>query len=295
MPRPERVRTREADRAQAVAQGAQAEADVETPQNDAAIDNAEEPSQSARTGDIPEAELALSRTVARRFGWVPQDEWKRDPAKWQDADLFIKDAPTQIETLKERLKRTGQVAEAQAEEARQRGIREAQEQLRQAATAGDADGAERAAQNLARHSGPPPQTVAWMGRNPWFKPPGEPGGDPIASAAFIAAVNTAEKSGAGIEEALSAGERAVRERFPEHFGETRAEPQRLSEIRQAPQVQGGSRGAAPVKSKEKGWGDIPAGDRAQMERGVQRRAREYGKSADEMRAQTATLYWRNQA
>ena len=294
MPRPQRVRDREAGRAQAATQSAETETTVQEPANDAAIDNGDEPSQSARTGEIVQDDPFINE-VAEEAGWTPLDKWDRDPKDHQDARTYLKQLPTVLKERNDRLRRMGQVAEAQAEEARLRGIQEAREQLRQAASAGDADGAEKAAQQMARHSGPPPQTVAWMGRNPWFKPPGEPGGDPIASAAFIAAVNTAEKGGAGIEEALSAGERAVRDRFPEHFGETRTEPQRLSEIRQAPQVQGGSRGAVTSRSKEKGWGDIPAGDRAQMERGVQGRAREHGKSVNDMRSLTAATYWRNQA
>ena len=283
MPRPQRIRDREATRAETLADEGVSR---ETPAIET-IDKEPEPSQSARSGEIDEAELAVSRSVARRLGWVPLEEWKRDPDKWSDAPAYLEETPRQIETLKERLKRTGQVTEAVAEEARLRGIQEAEGRLMQAVEAGDKDEALKAARAA---QGPPPQTIAWLGRNPWFNQ------DPDARLLAANSMKRAELAGATIEQQLQAGEDAVKRRFPEHF-EPEVEPQRearLSEIRTPPQVQGGSRGAVIQRTKEKGWVDIPAGDRGQMERGVERRARAHGKSVEEVRAWTAANYWREQ-
>ncbi len=283
MPRPERVKAREAARADTATEQAAEEksAVAET------IDNREEPSQSAPSGQVDEAELTVSRSVARRMGWVPLDEWKRDPAKWHDAPAYLEETPRQLDTLKERLKRTGQVTEAVAEEARQRGIKEAREQLVAATESGDKDAALAAARRL---EGPPPQTVAWMARNPWFNQ------DPDAQLLARNVIERALLAGATIEQQLQAGEDAVKRRFPEHF-EMQAEPQReakLSEVRTPPQVQGGSRGAVVPRSKEKGWTDIPPAVRGQMERSVNRIARAHNKTVAEVQGWTAANYWREQ-
>ncbi len=289
MPRPERVRAREAARAEAPT-----EADVsrETPVAAEPIDKTAEPSQSVRSGAIEDEapEVVLSRTVARRLGWVPQDEWKRDPAKWVDADQYLEETPRQIETLKERLKRTGQVAEAVAEEARREGIEQARRELLAATESGDKDAAIAAANKL---QGPPPQTVAWMGRNAWFNQ------DPDARLLAVNVIERSRLAGGTIEQQLQAGEDAVKRRFPEHFEIIPfAEPQRearLSEVRTPPQVQGGSRGAVAPRTKEKGWADIPSGDRGQMERSVQRLSRNHGKTAAEVQGMLAANYWRTVA
>lgn len=286
MPRPQRIRDREATRAEPPAdEGVSRETPTQEP-----IDNQPEPSQSARSGQIDEAELTVSRSVARRLGWVPLEEWKRDPAKWSDAPAYLEETPRQIETLKDRLKRTGQVIEAEVEETRRRTIQEAEGRIIAAAESGDKDAALAAARQM---QGPPPQTVAWIARNSWFNH------DPDAQLLARNVIERSARAGATIEEQLQAGEEAVKRRFPEHFEITpQVEPQRearLSEVRTPPQVQGGSRGAVVPRSKEKGWADIPAGDRGQMERGVERRARAHGKTVEEVRAWTAANYWREQS
>lgn len=285
MPRPDRIRQRETARAGAI--------DAADPPANEAIDNGGQSSQSVTTQeDEASPELVVSRTVARRMGWVPKEEWKRDPAKWVEADQYLENTPTEIAALKDDRRRMGNVAEAMAEEARQRGIREAEDRLKQATEKGDTDGAVAAARQM---QGPPPQTVAWLTRNPWFN------SDLDAQALAAAAMLRAQNSGGGIETQLAAGEDAVRKRFPEHFGVVaRIEPQetetRLSETRMTPpQVQGGSRGGTQQRPKEKGWGDLPSAARSQMAKAVQRAVRNHGKTEAEAQSFIARAYWSEQA
>lgn len=292
MPRPQRVREREQTRAAKVEADEPPIVATEQGANDA-IDNADEHSQSARTGQVvPEGELELARSVARRLGWVPQEEWKRDPTKWADADRFLEDTPRQIETLKERLRRQGQVSDAVAEDARRQGLREAEERLRAATRAGDEDGVVTAAHEVAKHAAPHPQTVAWIGRNPWFNE------DPTARLVAAEAIKRAEQRGATVADALEAGETEVRRRFPEHFDAPEPKREvRLSQVQTPPpQVQGGSRGGgATQRTKEPGWGDIPSADRNGMANAIKRTVRNHGLTEDAARTKLAEIYWRNQA
>jgi hypothetical protein len=290
MPRPQRVKIRE----QARAGTTDTAEDADRPQ-ELALDSLSEPEQVTRQGLVSEGELDLSRQVARRLGWVPQEEWKRDPSKWTDAPEFLDNTPAEITSLKERLRRSGQVAEEIAENARREAKAQAEAELREAARTGDEEKAVQAADKVARNSGPHPQTQAWLGRNPWFNE------DPEAQAVAVAAITRATKAGESIEAQLQAGEAAVRRRYPEHFGaaspsETRQTETRLSDIRPAaPAVTGGSRGTGlRTPTKEKGWMDIPQTERSQMQRFVTSAMRK-GQTEAQATSFLATAYWREKA
>lgn len=265
-----------------------AAAQVQDPQTEI-LDEPNAGEQSYRSGSVSEGELELSRTVAKRLGWTPKEDWTRDPAKWRDAPEFLEDTPRQIETLKERLKRTGQVTSDLLEEERRKARIEAQAELRQAAEAGNADAASAAAEKLARVSGPPPETVAWIGRNAWFND------DPDAQVLAVSEINRLAAQGASIPDQLSAAEAKVRKRFPEHF-EVREQPReevRLSEVRRnPPSVSAGSRGGVVVP-KEKGFTDIPAGDRQQYEKHFAKRFVNQGLTAEQAQTKYARSYWAN--
>lgn len=286
MPRPQRVQAREQARAGAVA------ATPETPENDPVddpVDNIAETTQTSRTGQVSEGELDLSRQVARRLGWVPENEWKRDPTKWTDAPEFLDRTPAIVESLQERIRRSGQVAEDLAEAARREARVQAERELREAARDGDEERTVAAANKMAGASGPPPQTTAWMARNPWFNE------DPEAQAVAVAAITRATKAGETIEAQLQAGEAAVKRRFPEHFGAPERTEARLSEVRTAPAVTGGSRGTG-VRSatREKGWMDIPSSERNQMQRFVTSAMRK-GQTEAQATGFLSTAYWREKA
>lgn len=256
------------------------------------LDNSADAVSDYRSGSV-EAELEVARSVAKRMGWTPKEDWKRDPARWVDAPEFLEKTPAELDTLKERLRRTSQAAADAIEEERRRARIEAQNEIRAAAEAQDPERAARAAQQLEQVSGPPPQTVAWIGRNPWFNE------DEDARILATREVNRLAQQGASIEDQLAAAEAKVKKRFPEYFGqaETRREPEEVrapDARRQAPippQVQAGTR-STDAKPKAKTFGDIPAGDRAQFDRYFRKRFEGQLGSKEAAEAKYAASYWR---
>lgn len=253
-------------------------------EQDEAIDLANEHGHADDTQGS-EGELELARKVAKRLGWTPLEDWKRDPEKWVDADRFLEETPRQIDTLKERLKRTGQAAEDAIEEERRRARIEAQAELRRAAEANDPDAAVAAGEKLARASGPSPDTVSWLAANRWFET------DHEAAAVARAAINRVHAEGGSIRDQLAEAEKVVRKRYPEHF-ETPRET-RLSDVRkEPPQVASGNRGPATTP-KDKSWTEIPRADRDQAEKHFLKRFMGRGMTQDQARAKYAASYWAN--
>ena len=283
MPRPDRYRAREAG-----AVVGQEPQDVVV-EDTAPLDEKESSGQSSRSGPVAQSELEVARNVARRMGWVPLEEWTREPSSWVEADEFLETTTKKIDNLKDRLKRTGQAADAAIEEARRRAREEAEIQLRQAARTGNEELAVQAARQVAQNAGPDPRTVAWIGRNSWFNE------DPAARMVAAAICDQEAAKGASIEDQLERAEAEVRRRFPEHFSTMeREEPaeRRLSEIRKAPSVQPGNRGTPPRSSKANGWNDIPSGDRVQLSKFVKKMATHNLSEAD-AQARLAASYWAN--
>lgn len=260
------------------------------------VDNAQE---AAQTSTSPaEGELELSRSVAKRLGWTPKEQWTRDPDRWRDAPEFLEQTASQVEALKERakalderVKRTAQAAAEAIEETRRQERQKAQAELRAAAEAQDPEAATLAAEKLARVSGPPAETIAWLGRNPWFE------SDPEAQALAKGVVDRAARAGATISEQLEAGEAAVRKRFPEHFPkETKTEkPKEEVRLSQSnitpPAVATGSRGGSG-QPKEKSFSDIPAADQGLYARHFAKKYESYMKP-EEAKEKYAKAYWMN--
>jgi len=132
--------------------------------------------------------------------------------------------------------------------------------------------------------------MAWIGRNPWFNE------DPDAQAMAVAEINRLAASKASIEDQLEGAEAKIRKRFPEYFGQAeRPEPAeaRLSEVRPAPPaVQRGTRGGES-RPKEKGYADIPPGDKASYIRYFAKNYESYGLKPEEAQARYAKAYWSN--
>ena len=285
MPRPARYAKRE---------GAVAATPASTPA--AAVDAAEAIGQDARTGLIPADEEAIAERVAKRLGWKSREEWgERAPANWMPASQFLERTPTEIETLKDRLKRTGQAAEAAIEDARKRAVQEAEIALRAAAKTGNEEAAVAAARVVAENSGPDTRVASWIAARPWFNQ------DKMARTLAVTVCDEQARAGKSVEDQLEAAEAEVRRRFPEHFpqaapvvdsreetGETR-----LSQVRTPPQVQPGQRGSAPpVKTQGPGWNDIPAADRQSLSKFVKKMATHNVSEADAQK-RLAASYWKN--
>ena len=264
-----------------------------------AVDSEPSNVSETKTGPVSEAdpELEVSRRVARRMGWVPKEEWKRDPDKWTDAPEFLETTPHRFETLQERQRRWGQIAEAEAERRAAEAVAAAKAEHAAAVKTGDVEAANAAVQKMA-NPGPPPQTRAWLGKNPWFHT------DPDAQTMAVRAIESAANSGADIDMQLQAGEAAVRRRFPEYFDDapvTRTEPRReqaetkLSDLR-PPSLASGSRSGSATRTqpKEKGWMDIPSADRNQMQPFIKKFIRR-GMTQGEAQDAYARTYWKEQA
>ena len=253
---------------------------VEDEAQDTALDESQEQEQ-LRSGQVGEDDFI--QTLARKAGWVSKEEWQRDPAKHVDAKAYLERLPEELESVKDRLKRTAQAAEAAMEDERKRARAEALAELREAAKRDDPE-AVRVAEQKLEQATPHPETVAWINRNAWFNE------DRHARAMAVEEVNALAAKGYTIQEQLAAAEKLIREKFPEHFGEPKREV-RMSEARPAPSVQSGSRGPS-TQPKEKGFADIPAGDRALYQKHFARRY-EGRMTVDEAREKYAKSYWAN--
>ena len=263
----------------------------EAPENQA-LDEASQEGQSPRTGQVGEADDDFVKALARRAGHTPKEEWTRDPAKWVDERTYLERLPDEVKALQERNRRTAQAAAEAIEDSRRQARIEAQAEVRAAAEAADPDRADRAAQRLAEVSGPPPAVAAFIARNEWFE------SDPAARAVAAAVTERLSRQGASVERQLEEAEAEVKRRFPEHFGQVeRQEPRtevKLSETRRVvpPVVNEGTRGA-DTRVKEKGFADIPQGDRALYAKHFAKRFESSGLKPEDAQAKYARSYWAN--
>lgn len=137
---------------------------------------------------------------AKEDGWMPQSEWKGDPARWVDAKTFVErgqqflpivqakfrkslekiDAlSAEVSELKEGNKQFLQFHEqtlAKEKKERERVIAELESERKKAITEGDGDAFDRADKKLqeaktappAKPAGPSPDMQAWLVENPWY-------------------------------------------------------------------------------------------------------------------------------
>ncbi len=251
--------------------------------------NEDEDSSQKRTGSISEAEYEVHKSLAKKLGWVDQDEWKRDPSKWTPADQFLDKIPETISSLKESKKRIAQVADAQIAAEKQRARAEAEAELRRAIEEGDTDLAIQAAQKAAQQNTVDPRVTEWVSRNSWFNT------DPVAKRLAVAITEDAAQRNLGIDEQLEIAEREIRKRFPEHFDDiTERVSEKRYESRNPPAVQSGTRGVSGKSRSGTTWDDIPFGDRKDLQKFVGQMLGGKNK-LDEKAAQArlAKSYWEN--
>ena len=286
MGRPQRVREAEEGRAAEITQtfnAANPVKDDDEALESLSLDTSGERGHESAVGEADDWAIP----IAKRLGYVTREEWTGDPAKHEDVRTFLNRTPDAFEAQADRLRRYSQSAQALAEEARQQGIREAEQRLLQAHRSGDEEGVKQAASQIAgqqRH----PQTDAWMQKNPWFWT------EPDAQAVAAAAMERARRTGAGVDEQLAAADAVIAKRFPELTGAPVISPSPTREeptLARAPLVQGGSRAVTVRASAEKGWADMPVADRRTYERGFLRQMTRMGMTEDEARKKLARSYW----
>jgi hypothetical protein len=128
-----------------------------------------------------------------------------------------------------------------------------------------------------------------MGRNAWFNE------DPDAQLLAVNEMNVSPGPAPPSRTSWPRRRLKVRKRFPEHFGqaEVRPEPEVQPEPRRAPPaVQGGTR-TSEARTREKGFADIPPGDRALYQKHFARRFEESTGSKEAAEKKYAASYWRN--
>lgn len=238
---------------------------------------------SSQAHAVDDAELELSRKVARRLGWVPKEEWKRNPERWVEATDFLESHAQKLSELKDQSERSNRAAAAAIDETRRQALQDAEAKLRAATQAQDEDAALAASREIAKNSGPPKVVQDWVARNPWMET------YPRAARLAKAVCDDLAAQGFSMSEQLDGAETEVREAFPDLFGARReaVTEVRLSEARKVPQVESGSRTGGGARSKEKGFTDLPKAARDAFERHFAKRGvtpEGYAKS-----------YWANQA
>lgn len=207
----------------------------------APVEHTEETSQSLSVEDL-----------ASEMGWTPQDKWRGDPEKWKPADEFMRrtvDVNRSLKNQMERLESTvSNMARTSAQLTEQAVARERQKLLnerREAIEMADYEGVREIEVKLESLPTPtpvmPPETQAFIERNPWFNKDQE---------ATAWATNRAEelsKQGLGAARQLAIVEREAKQLFPEFFDEpARAKP--------APLNKPGTRGAPP---QQKSFATLP--------------------------------------
>lgn len=282
------------------------------------VDEPQQLDQSHRQGSIAQGDPDVAERInkiAQKFGHRAQEEL--DPGKaWQDPYAYLENSADHYAKLKERygamrerLQRTTQAAADAIEEDRRQAREAAQAEIKAAAEAQDTDRVSKAADRLEQLSPPPPQTVAWMAKNTWFH------SDPDAKLIATATANRLMREGRSIEDQLQAAEAIVRKRFPEHFEgpsldedfldepsarqARREEPRQEAEVRlsdsrrvQAPPAVSEGNRARVGAPKEKGYNDIPQGDRFLFSQKLLPKYIGRGMTAEQAKTRWAGAYWR---
>jgi len=221
--------------------------------------------------------------LAREMRWLPQEEYRGDPAKWKPAHEFVKATVDVNHKLANRLKgvedqlshvarTSAQITERAVSDARQKLLDERAE----AFDTGDAVKFNRADKELAElpKAAPfvPPETQDFMARNDWFDK------DQEATGWAINRTNELANQGLGTARQLAIVEREAKQLFPELY------PENKPRARAAPLNQPGARGGQPAT---KTFGAMPAeAQKAALEyeaRGICKRD-EYAKTYFEQEA-----------
>jgi len=240
--------------------------------------------------DAPQSEPADVR--ARRMGWTDKEEFKGDPAKWVDAETFVKrgeeilpivqhqnkvleaalrKAEGEIKDFRKTLTEYKNFADKAEQRSYERALRDLETQQAEAVAAGDVQAVREITKDIAAldkevrseapNDGRPKLTPDYQeavdtfkADNPWF--------DTDRAMSAWAVAKDGELAEAGIEEKarLKQIHRLVREEFPGKF---------KNPNRDAPgAVEGGRMGAA--RGGAKTWADLPADAKAQAERFIKK-------------------------
>jgi len=226
---------------------------------------------------------------ARAQGWVPEDEYKGDPAKWRSAEEFVERGKKITPILKERneklvrdieamnakLERQGEAVQElmqyyskSEQRAYQKAFNDLKAKQREAVETGDTaafEAAEREIDELTKSpppepkktketpQGPPPEFDDFLEANPWYT------SDPELTeyADFIGTRMMNSGIRKPLDKVYADIAKQVKARFPEKF----ENPKRST----AQAVEGAG---SPPKAKGRGYNDLPSDAKAQCDRFV---------------------------
>lgn len=220
---------------------------------------------------------------ARRMGWVPQEDFRGDPAKWVDADTFVdrgenmmpllkenlsrmeqkfesleKDSAAKIDKLTDTIEKFAQFHKTTAQRAYKRAEKELKSKMREAVASGDTiafDAISKEMETLSDEikepeSKPPqggvhPDYPSWQQANAWY------GADQELTAFAngvgpIVAQEHPDMNGKPFFEEVT---KRVRATFPHKF----TNPNKEKPV----PVEGGGGGGGSDGKKKKGWSDLP--------------------------------------
>lgn len=247
---------------------------------------------------------------AQRMGWRPKAEYEasgRDPAKWVDADEFVRRGEESLPVLRERLRKQDKIIasqetkmeegnkllrelvthqQEQTKVAVEKAVKTLKAERREAATTGDVARVEELSDEIAEteaslkkasvaaakadeRAAVPQEVLDWAEENAWFKT------DPAMNAVAVAAYGklVSDKTMTETQKLAKVKAEVIR-RFPENFGNANRQA--------AAAVEGGSNGSR--RGTTKGWNDIPAEDRALAARLIKQ-------GAVKDQATYSKLYW----
>lgn len=218
---------------------------------------------------------------ARRMGWKPKEEYRGPQDKWVDADKFMEITDThmglkdkevklltnEVRELKQAMRQMveGQALKVQREV--QRRVAELEAERDQAVESGDLKRYRAVSKEindytaeLRDETAPAQAFTGWLSENDWYETDED-------LRAYADGIGPKLMAGMGWDgksvptrKMYDAVSKRVRERFPDHFGETKAEPTQ-NPRRAAGSATEGRTTVVPPRNRSKGWDDIPAEDR----------------------------------
>jgi hypothetical protein len=259
--------------------------------NAGALLNNSEPAEAQVQEHEVDPKLEFARTVSKKMGWKPKEEFTGDPDKFEDADVFLLDrVPEKYSSMKDRVRKTGAAAEAAVEVMRTKAREEALNEIRQAAISGNADAAVAAAHKVAQNAPQIDQEViAWRGRNPWFD------ADPNAAQLAVQIAQVAMDQGLDVKAQLKAVDDQMRSLTPKYYAsEVKPEVrEEKTQDRVAPSVQPGTRGTT-TRPKD-GWDSLPSDVKASLNPIAKRMAMSFPKIDEKAhRESIAKSYYKEQ-
>lgn len=231
--------------------------------------------------DGQEQQANPAEEKARAQGWVPKEDFKGDPAKWKDAETFVKHGEDILPVLKERnehlvkemqgmkqdFNKFVEYAKKAEERAYQRAIADLEKRELQAVADQDVDAMQalqKERQDLFQNTPKLPEVkneenplmVAFKERNKWYESDPELTAEADALGAAFAQRNMAYPA------LLAKVEETMKALHPEKFGNSRRE--------QHPAVEFSNDTGLPKKRNERTYENLPADAKAACEKFIQR-------------------------